>query len=171
MLKSPAGSNLEREPQPENSYALYKRYEKNFGSPIKFSNDPSSLSYPSDQNRLVESEPFKRKLTMDDVVFMENEVAKSHRGRIKNLVLAVNSQSTVSALLANKHRLSRESTTLFTQKGMGIMEEVNKQGFPDPKTRLTYIPSIFSHAVWHSSIPQGNPGLTTDLDLTSIFMR
>ena len=167
VLKAATNNGLKSEPQPDDSYSFYKGRQKDFGSSIKFNNDPSSLGYGSDQNLLVDSEPFTRKVSMDDVVFMANEEAKRNHSRIKNLVLAVDAQSTVSALLATKHRLSRESTILFTQKGMGIMEEVNQKVFPDLRTRPTYIPAIFSHAVWPSeneTIPERNPGATADPD-------
>jgi ketopantoate reductase len=142
--------NIKTEPQPEESWAPYRGENKKFGSVVKFNNDPSILGYRSDQNLVVESNPIPRKITITDVVLMDNERAKKSLGAIKHLICAVDSQSVVSALLTVKDRLRPDSTILFTQKGMNIMETVNEQVFPDPKTRPTYIPSIFSHAVWKS---------------------
>ena len=158
--------DMKIESQPEDPYRPYRGWEKDFGTSVKFNNDPSSLGYNSDQRLLVGSEAITRTISPADVVFMEKEQAKRQQGPIKNLVLAVDAQSAVPALLTHKPRLSRDSTILFTQKGMGIMEMVNKEVFPDPKTRPTYIPAIFSHTVWQfdeqDTIPDRTPGVTVD---------
>lgn len=97
---------------------------------------------------MVESKLVERKISTADLVLLENEKAKDTLGPIKSLNFAVDTQSLAHALQSQKHRLNRDSTILFTQTGMGIMEMVNEQVFPDPKTRPTHIPGIFSHAVW-----------------------
>jgi ketopantoate reductase len=142
--------DIKTEPQPNDSYAPYKGLDRSHGASVKFNNDPSELGYGSGQRLVVESTPAERKINTADLVLMDNEKAKETLGPIKNLICAVDVQSVVHALQANKHRLSRESTILLTEKGMGIMEMVNEQVFPNPKTRPTYIPGVFSHAVWQS---------------------
>jgi ketopantoate reductase len=97
---------------------------------------------------VVESKLVERKISTADLVLLENEKAKDTLGPIKSLNFAVDTQSLVHALQSQKHRLNRDSTILFTQTGMGILEMVNEQVSPDPKTRPTHIPGIFPHAVW-----------------------
>ncbi|KAF1809869.1 2-dehydropantoate 2-reductase [Eremomyces bilateralis CBS 781.70] len=66
---------------------------------------------------------------------------------IDNLVLTVKANSTFSALMSVKHRLRRESTILFLQNGMGIVEEVKERVFPDPESRPHFVLGITSHGV------------------------
>ncbi|OGM43189.1 hypothetical protein ABOM_008870 [Aspergillus bombycis] len=48
------------------------------------------------------------------------------------LIVAVKANYTRSVLATVKHRLSRNSTILFLQNGMGTLEEVDESVFPDP---------------------------------------
>ncbi|KAH8794627.1 hypothetical protein BGZ57DRAFT_315989 [Hyaloscypha finlandica] len=130
----------------------------------KFNNDPSELGYGSGQRLVVESTPAERKISTADLVLLDNEKAKESLGPIKNLICAVDVQSVVRALQANKHRLSRESTILLTAKGMGIMEMINEQVFPNPKTRPTYIPGVFSHAVWSGKDNTNSAVLSAEME-------
>jgi ketopantoate reductase len=159
--------NIKTEPQPEDLYSPYKGSpQHNYGISIKFNNDPSELGYGSDGRLVVESKLVERKISTADLVLLENEKAKEALGPIKSLICAVDTQSLVYALQSQKHRLNRDSTILFTQKGMGIMEMVNEQIFPNPKTRPTYIPGIFSHAVWQSDDHATHPDvLSREMEL------
>jgi ketopantoate reductase len=115
---------------------------------VKFKSDPSLLSYgsgASDQRFVVESKPVPRHISPSDLAFMDTELAKESRGPIRSLILAVDSNSVVSSLLTYKERLKQDSTILFTQKGMGIMEMVNEQVFPDPSSGPNYMTGILSH--------------------------
>ncbi|KAI9819193.1 MAG: hypothetical protein M1827_007349 [Pycnora praestabilis] len=67
--------------------------------------------------------------------------------KIFNLIVTTKAGNTVSALRRIKHRLSRESTILFLQNGMGILEEVNSKLFPDVETRPNYMLGIVTHGV------------------------
>ena len=58
---------------------------------------------------------------------------------IYNLILSVKSHATVAALSTVAHRLTSESTVLFLQDGMGILDEVNEKVFPDANTRPSYM--------------------------------
>jgi len=73
-------------------------------------------------------------------------------GIIYNLILSVKAPNTVSALTAVKDRLTRQSTILFLQNGMGMIEEVNEKLFPDVETRPNYMLGIITHGV-HSQKP------------------
>ncbi|EON66217.1 2-dehydropantoate 2-reductase [Coniosporium apollinis CBS 100218] len=79
------------------------------------------------------------------------EDASKYSDPIHNLILTVKATQTVSALLAVKHRLSAASSILFLQNGMGILEEVNRDVFPDPETRPNYMLGIISHGVTSQS--------------------
>ncbi|CRG82957.1 hypothetical protein PISL3812_00304 [Talaromyces islandicus] len=66
---------------------------------------------------------------------------------IECLIVTTKAPQTVNALKSVSHRLTPNSTVLFLQNGMGIMDEVNKVVFPDPKTRPHYIQGIVSHGL------------------------
>lgn len=66
---------------------------------------------------------------------------------IHNLIVSVKAFDTINALKRVAHRLTRESSILFIQNGMGIIEEVNDQVFPDPETRPQYMLGVVSHAI------------------------
>lgn len=152
-LTLPAKTNFDVtvENHPEDPYLPYDGWEKNYGAFVKFKSDPSLLSYgsgASDQRLVVESKPVPRHISPSDLVFMDTELAKESRGPIRSLILAVDAMSVVSSLLTYKERLKQDSTILFTQKGMGIMEMVNEQVFPDPSSRPNYMAGILSHQLW-----------------------
>ncbi|KAI9879919.1 MAG: hypothetical protein M1830_006586, partial [Pleopsidium flavum] len=71
---------------------------------------------------------------------------------IHNLILTVKAPNTISALTAVKNRLTPQSTILFLQNGMGIIDEVNRKIFPDVETRPNYMLGIITHGV-HSQKP------------------
>ncbi|MCJ1322908.1 hypothetical protein MMC15_008258 [Xylographa vitiligo] len=64
---------------------------------------------------------------------------------IHNLIVSVKAQATVEALSTVAHRLRRESTLLFVNDGMGILDELNKKVFPDPETRPGYMVGVSTH--------------------------
>jgi len=66
---------------------------------------------------------------------------------IYNLILTVKAQQSISALNSIKHRLTPESTILFLQNGMGIVEHVNEKIFTDVESRPNYLVGINSHGV------------------------
>ncbi|KAL1959597.1 hypothetical protein VTO42DRAFT_1632 [Malbranchea cinnamomea] len=67
---------------------------------------------------------------------------------IDHLILTVKITSVVTALMSVRHRLSPKSTIVFIHNGMGIIEQVNKEVFPDPNTRPSYVVGIISHGVY-----------------------
>ena len=66
---------------------------------------------------------------------------------IYNLIVAVKATFTIAALLSIRPRLRRDSTIIFLQNGMGIIEQVNEQVFPDVETRPSYIIGLISHGL------------------------
>ncbi|MCJ1260014.1 hypothetical protein MMC24_007854 [Lignoscripta atroalba] len=67
---------------------------------------------------------------------------------IYNLVVSVKAPQTVQALSVVVRRLTRDSTILFLQNGMGIIEEVNEKLFPDVETRPNYMLGVVTHGVY-----------------------
>lgn len=67
---------------------------------------------------------------------------------ISNLIIATKTTNTVPALTSVSHRLNSDCTVLFTQNGMGTLEEANLKVFTDPSKRPNYLTSIASHGVF-----------------------
>jgi len=67
---------------------------------------------------------------------------------IDNLIVATKTTKTIPAVSAIKHRLTSDSTILFTQNGMGTVEELTKALFEDPSTRPNYLACVTSHGVY-----------------------
>ena len=72
---------------------------------------------------------------------------------ISSLIVCSKAPVVLQGLSAVKHRLHRDSVVLFMQNGMGILDDVNRDIFPDPHTRPHYMLGINSHGM-HSS-PDG----------------
>lgn len=85
--------------------------------------------------------PFPVGLDHDKFDFMTSDET------IHNLILTVKAPQTVSAITSIRHRLTSDSTILFMQNGMGMVEELNEKVFPDPNTRPNYMLGINSHGV------------------------
>lgn len=66
---------------------------------------------------------------------------------IWNLIVSVKAPDTVIALSRVTHRLCRDSTITFLQNGMGQIDEVNQQVFPDIETRPNYVFCVNSHGI------------------------
>ncbi|KAF2709695.1 hypothetical protein K504DRAFT_455379 [Pleomassaria siparia CBS 279.74] len=66
---------------------------------------------------------------------------------ISSLILCTKATSVLQALSGVKHRLNKESVILFMQNGMGIVEMVNREIFPDPETRPYYMLGVNTHAL------------------------
>ncbi|KAL7268180.1 2-dehydropantoate 2-reductase (Ketopantoate reductase) (KPA reductase) (KPR) [Rhizina undulata] len=68
--------------------------------------------------------------------------------KISNLIVVTKAHQTLSALRPLKERLSRDSTILLVQNGMGVVEELNSQLFVDPETRPNMVLGITTHGVY-----------------------
>ncbi len=75
---------------------------------------------------------------------------------ISSLIVCSKAPMVLQGLSAVKHRLHKDSVILFLQNGMGIVDEVSREIFPDPATRPHYMLGINSHGV-HSAPPSAKP--------------
>ncbi|KAF2648288.1 hypothetical protein K491DRAFT_670819 [Lophiostoma macrostomum CBS 122681] len=67
---------------------------------------------------------------------------------ISSLIVCSQAPTTVTALLSVKHRLNKDSVVLFLQHGlMGVIEEVDREVFPDPESRPRYMLGVDTHGV------------------------
>ncbi|MCJ1462134.1 hypothetical protein MMC07_000734 [Pseudocyphellaria aurata] len=64
-----------------------------------------------------------------------------------SMTLLTKATHTTAAISTIKHRLNEQSTILFTQNGMGLLQEVSEQLFPDTKSRPSYVASLVSHGL------------------------
>lgn len=87
--------------------------------------------------------------TAGDVTILEGESTEP----ISSLIICSKAPYVLQGLSSVKHRLHKDSVVLFLQNGMGIVEEVNREIFPDPATRPHYMLGINSHGM-HTS-PNG----------------
>lgn len=78
---------------------------------------------------------------------LPSSVDEGSQNPIHNLIVTVKAPATVGALLNIKHRLLPTSSILFLQNGMGIVDEVSREVFPDPEQRPNYMLGIISHGV------------------------
>lgn len=67
---------------------------------------------------------------------------------IYHLIISVKAPQTVKAIQAVAHRLTQDSSILFLQNGMGMVDEVNEKLFPDRKYRPTYMIGVVSHGLY-----------------------
>ena len=72
---------------------------------------------------------------------------------IYHLILSVKAPRTLSALSSVKHRLRPESTVCILQNGMGTLDYIKKEVFPDPATRPNFILGIVTHG---ANTPKGS---------------
>ncbi|KAK3048975.1 2-dehydropantoate 2-reductase (Ketopantoate reductase) (KPA reductase) (KPR) [Extremus antarcticus] len=64
---------------------------------------------------------------------------------IHNLIVTTKTPFTISALSRLKTRITRETTIIFLQNGMGVIAECNRLLFPTPSTRPNYAQGIITH--------------------------
>ncbi|CAN9181649.1 unnamed protein product [Alternaria alternata] len=69
---------------------------------------------------------------------------------ISSLIICSKAPFVLQAISSVKHRLHKDSVVCFLQNGMGVIEEVNREIFPDPETRPHYMLGINSHGM-HTS--------------------
>lgn len=72
-------------------------------------------------------------------------------GPISSLIVCTKAPFVLQGLSAVKHRLHKDSVVLFLQNGMGTVDEVNREIFPDPATRPHYMLGINSHGMHSAS--------------------
>lgn len=67
---------------------------------------------------------------------------------IWNLIVTTKAHHTVAALKPIVGRLTRDSTILILQNGMGVVNEVTAQLFPDPESRPHFVTGITTHGIY-----------------------
>ncbi|KAL5358202.1 ketopantoate reductase PanE/ApbA C terminal-domain-containing protein [Aspergillus floccosus] len=67
--------------------------------------------------------------------------------QIECLIVTVKAPMTAVALESVSHRLTPDSTVLFLQNGLGVIDEINQKVFPDPRHRPHYMYGIISHGL------------------------
>lgn len=93
--------------------------------------------------------------------------ADESNGPINSLIVANKTPSVVQYLSAVKHRLSPRSVVCFLQNGMGLIERVNEEIFPDPETRPYYMVGVNSHGL---SLVPGDPFATNHAGFGTISL-
>jgi 2-dehydropantoate 2-reductase len=66
---------------------------------------------------------------------------------IHNLILATKATQTLSALTTIKHRLTPQSTILFTQNGLGTTSSLDAL-FPTPSSQPSYLTAVVFHGIY-----------------------
>lgn len=74
------------------------------------------------------------------------------RAPISQLIVTVKAHQTIPALLPLRHRLNPQSTVLFCQNGMGIIDEVCERIWPEEEDRPALMMGVNSHGV-HATGP------------------
>lgn len=68
--------------------------------------------------------------------------------KIENLIITTKTINTADAISSLKHRLDEHSTLLFTQNGMGTVEEVVNKFFSKVSTRPKILAAVISHGIY-----------------------
>jgi len=68
--------------------------------------------------------------------------------RIASLIITTKAHQTIAALRPISERLTRDSTILILQNGMGVLEEIKTEIFPDPASRPNFVLGITSHGIY-----------------------
>lgn len=66
---------------------------------------------------------------------------------IKLLIVAVKAHHTIDSIRLLKNRLSKYSTILFMQNGLGVLDELDSALFPNPFERPNYLSAVVTHCV------------------------
>lgn len=113
-------------------------------------------------------------LREDFVVPPEDSPEKSHGannpsdpGMIQQLVLAIDRRRTIFTLSMVADRLTRNSTIVFMQHGLGIVDEVNEKVFPNEMTRPSYLVGRVTHGLSTSTL---NPFSVIHSDMGTVAL-
>ena len=108
----------------------------------------SNAGFSQTQLKSDEVQHNKKDLLVSEKIRASDEYDKT----IYHLIVSVKAPQTVKALQAIAHRLTCNSSILFLQNGMGVIDEVNDKIFPDKNSRPTYIIGVVSHGL-HANRP------------------
>jgi 2-dehydropantoate 2-reductase len=68
-------------------------------------------------------------------------------GPIECLIICTKAHHTEMAIKDISHRLTKDSTICFVHNGMGVLDAINQNVFPDPHQRPQYIQTVFTHGL------------------------
>lgn len=95
--------------------------------------------------------PPVHKASVEDSIAESNQSSRNSEPRddspIDHLIVATRTQATYFALSSIKDRLTPQSTILFLENGLSLMQEANELIFPEVHHRPNYILGISSHKV------------------------
>lgn len=69
---------------------------------------------------------------------------------IECLIICTKAHHTELAIQDISHRLTKHTTICFVHNGLGVMEQINQNIFPDPHNRPRYIHACFNHGLTRS---------------------
>lgn len=104
-------------------------------------------SIPYYDERNPRSSPEAQEMETNDTPSSEVDKNGTDDEKIECLIVATKAPITVKALATVSHRLTPDSTILFLQNGIGVIDEVNDKIFPDASLRPHYLQGIISHGV------------------------
>ncbi len=84
----------------------------------------------------------------DNIISGQGRSPHEQEELIYHLIVSVKASQTIKAIQGVAHRLTHDSSILFLQNGMGIIDEVNEKLFPEEKHRPTYIVGVVSHGLY-----------------------
>jgi ketopantoate reductase len=132
-----------------------------YGRSVRFGGDPAIPGYGLDPTyKVLESDILQNDEIFSNNILLSQEEAKKKQEPIEYLVLLTKPQRVVEQLLQLKDRLNENSTILFTQRGMGFLEDVNEKVFPNSRPRPNYLSGLLYHAVGST---RERPGTNSDI--------
>lgn len=78
---------------------------------------------------------------------MQNSTAMELHEPIRNYILPQASRQVVPTLQQLKNRFRHDSTIVFFQWNVGLIEILNREVFPDPHTRPNYMSGRLKHSI------------------------
>lgn len=89
-------------------------------------------------------EKIESDIPLDQVEDISTDVNYEH---IECLIVTAKASVAKTAIKSVKHRLTKHSTIVLVQNGMGVAEMLNHALFPNPEDRPTYVQGVVSHGL------------------------
>lgn len=86
-------------------------------------------------------------VSLTESIEQDAAIGREENEPIHNLIVSVKGHATVTALSTIAHRLTSETTILFLQNGMGVIDEVNEKMFLDVNTRPRYMLGLSTYGL------------------------
>ncbi|KAE8334623.1 hypothetical protein BDV24DRAFT_156706 [Aspergillus arachidicola] len=110
-------------------------------------NHPPSLLAVTREGVTQYESNFSAEEYRDGCWYQASSDISSNEDPIHLLVVTVKAHHTLSSIRLVKHRLTHHSTVLFLQNGLGVLDELDAEIFPDPSKRPCYMSGIVTHCV------------------------